>query len=130
VAVGRQAQPGLFDASINDLAAIGVRMFFGYGDANFNLGEHIPIEMRFFTSPEDPSAQAALIGGAGQGAPQTTPTQSGGQIDRYRLLTARCGSRDRLDRRRRAPHAGEHGAEGDRGQRLPARWRRLAQVPQ
>jgi hypothetical protein len=87
LAVGQAVQPGLFDASINDLAPIGERLFFGYGDANYNLGEQIPIELRFFSSADDPTAQAAAVDGAGQGAPQSSPTQSGEeQIDRYRLL--------------------------------------------
>lgn len=87
MAIGEQVQPGLYDASINDLAPLGERMYFGYGDANYNLGEHTPIEFRFFTSPDDPAAQAASVDGAGQGAPQTIPTQSGEeQIDRFRLL--------------------------------------------
>lgn len=87
LAVGEMFQPSGFRRSITDLAPFGERMFFGYGDADYNLGEHTPIEMRYFASPDDPAAKPTLIDGEGQGAPQTTPYQSGEeQIDRYRVL--------------------------------------------
>lgn len=87
LAVGEQVKGGNFNASITDLAPMGDRMFIGYGDADYNLGEHTPIEIRYFGSKDDPTAKAATIDAEGQGAPQTTPTQSGEeQIDRYRLL--------------------------------------------
>jgi hypothetical protein len=86
LAVGTAMNPGVFDAHIHDLAPLGDRMFIGYGDATYNLGEHIPIEFRFFTKGE-PAIQPATIDGAGQGAPQTSPYQSGEeQIDRFRVL--------------------------------------------
>ena len=86
LAVGTAMNPGVFDAHVHDLASLGDRMFIGYGDANYNLGEHIPIEIRFFSKGE-PTAQPANIDAAGQGAPQTTPYQSGEeQIDRFRVL--------------------------------------------
>ncbi len=88
LAVGRKHQPGKFNASINELMAAGDRLFFGYGDADYNLGEKIPIEMRAFRSPDDPaSVEGVVVLGDGQGAPQKTPRQSGEeQIDRYRML--------------------------------------------
>jgi len=62
-------------------------MFIGYGDANVNLGEQTPIEMRAFSSADDPATQALTIDGAGQGAPQTSPVQTGEEeIDRFRVL--------------------------------------------
>lgn len=85
--VGAQVQPGLFNMRINDLAASEARLWIAYGDADYNLGEHIPIEFRYFVSADDPAAQSANIDAAGQGAPQTTPYQSGEeQIDRYRFF--------------------------------------------
>lgn len=87
LAVGKKSYPNKFDSSINDLAPFGDKMFFGYGDATYNLGEKIPIEFRSFSSSDDPTAKASVVDGAGQGAPQTTPQQSGEeQIDRYRVL--------------------------------------------
>jgi hypothetical protein len=87
LAIGKKFQPNKFNASINDLAPMGDRMFIGYGDADYNLGEKIPIEFRFFASPDDPTHASSIVDGAGQGAPQMTPQQSGEeQIDRYRLL--------------------------------------------
>lgn len=87
LAVGRKFQPNKFNASINELAPIDDRLFIGYGDADYNLGEKIPIEFRFFASSDDPTAASAIVDGSGQGAPQTEPQQSGEeQIDRYRLL--------------------------------------------
>lgn len=87
LAVGQSVQGDNFNHSINDLAAMGDRLFIAYGDADYNLGEHTPIEIRYFASPDDPTAQPATIDGAGQGEVQTTPYQSGEeQIDRYRLL--------------------------------------------
>ena len=88
LAVGRKHQPGKFNASINELMAAGDRLFFGYGDADYNLGEKIPIEMRAFRSADDPaSVEAIVVLGDGQGAPQKTTRQSGEeQIDRYRML--------------------------------------------
>ncbi len=87
LAIGKKFQGTRFNASINELAPMDDRLFIGYGDADYNLGEKIPIEFRFFASPDDPMAQALVVDGAGQGAPQKTPLQSGEeQIDRYRLL--------------------------------------------
>lgn len=85
--IGKKFQGTRFNASINELAPMDDRLFIGYGDADYNLGEKIPIEFRFFASPDDPMARALAVDGAGQGAPQKTPLQSGEeQIDRYRLL--------------------------------------------
>src|SRR5882672_4191554 len=82
LAIGKKFQPNRFNASINELAPMGDRMFIGYGDADYNLGEKIPIEFRFFASADDPSVAAAIVDGAGQGAPQMIPQQSGEeQID-------------------------------------------------
>jgi len=87
LAVGQEVQPGKFNAGIHDLLPFGERMFFGYGDADYNLGENIAIELRHFESPDDPAAKAATIDADGHGAPQTSPYQSGEeQIDRFRLL--------------------------------------------
>ncbi len=87
LAVGQQIQGDNFNHSINDLAPIGDRLFVSYGDATYNLGEQIPIEFRYFASPDDPVASPAPVDGAGQGEVQTTPYQSGEeQIDRYRML--------------------------------------------
>jgi hypothetical protein len=87
IEVGTQVQPGLFNMRINDLAATEARLWIAYGDADYNLGEDIPIEFRYFASADDPNAQSATIDAAGQGAPQTTPSQSGEeQIDRYRFF--------------------------------------------
>lgn len=88
LAIGRKYGKDKFNASITELMPFGGRLFIGYGDATLNLGEKTPIEMRAFTSPDDPSAVTALVvAGDGQGAPQTTPRQSGEeQIDRYRVL--------------------------------------------
>jgi len=85
--VGDDELPGKYDAAINELAPFGDVLWFGYGDGTYNMGEYTPIEFRFFGSPDDPTAAAALVDAAGQGAPQDTPTQSGEeQIDRYRIL--------------------------------------------
>ncbi|MBK9001669.1 MAG: hypothetical protein IPM35_38600 [Myxococcales bacterium] len=85
--MGEATYPNDFNRAIVDLAPFGQKLFIGYGDATRNLGEKTPIEFRFFASPTEPTAQAAIVDGAGQGAPQTTPQQSGEeQIDRYRLL--------------------------------------------
>lgn len=85
--VGKRAQPGKFNASITELMPFGGRLFFGYGDADYNLGGRTPIEMRAFGSADDPAVVALNVEGAGQGAPQKTPRQSGEeQIDRYRIL--------------------------------------------
>lgn len=76
-----------FDMAINELMPFGDRLFFGYGDATYNLGEKIPIEIRAFTSADDPAHAALPIDGAQQGEAQKTPTQSGEeQIDRFRIL--------------------------------------------
>jgi hypothetical protein len=78
---------GDFERGIHDLAPHGDRLWLAYGDGTLNLGEYIPIEFRFFASPGDPTAVGAVVDGAGQGAPQSTPLQSGEeQIDRYRVL--------------------------------------------
>lgn len=87
LAVGAATQPGLFNAKIVDLAATDTRLYIAYGDADYNLGEQIPIEFRFFTTKDDPTAQAANVDATGQGAAQTTPSQTGEeQIDRYRFF--------------------------------------------
>jgi hypothetical protein len=87
LAVGQATYPATFNRAIVDLAPLGTKMFIGYGDATYNLGEKTPIEFRFFSSADDPTAQAAVVDGAGQGEQQTTPQQSGEeQIDRYRVL--------------------------------------------
>jgi len=87
LAVGEQVRPGEFNAGIHDLAPFGGRLWLAYGDADYNLGEQIPIELRYFAAPDDPRAAAAEVAGEGQGAPQVTPLQSGEeQIDRYRVL--------------------------------------------
>jgi len=87
LAVGQATYPATFNRAIVDLAPFGAKMFIGYGDATYNLGEKTPIEFRFFSSADDPTAQAAVVNGAGQGEQQTTPEQSGEeQIDRYRVL--------------------------------------------
>lgn len=87
LAVGEQEQPGIFNAKIVDLAATETRLYIAYGDADYNLGEQIPIEFRFFSSKDDPTHAAATVDATGQGAPQTTPYQTGEeQIDRYRFF--------------------------------------------
>lgn len=87
LAVGRKYQKDKFNASITELTAFGGRLFFGYGDADYNLGEKTPIEMRAFSSDDDANVVALPITADGQGAAQKTPTASGEeQIDRYRVL--------------------------------------------
>lgn len=79
--------PDRFLGGIHDLAALGDRLWIGYGDANNNLGTFVPIEFRAFTSDDDPAATAFAVDGAGQGAEQDVPTRTGEeQIDRYRVL--------------------------------------------
>src|SRR5687768_12893407 len=39
--VGEAEQPGIFNAKIVDLAATETRLYIGYGDADYNLGEQI-----------------------------------------------------------------------------------------
>jgi len=88
IAIGQAKLPKKFDPSINELFPYGGRMWFGYGDANYNMGTYTPIEFRVFATSTDPTAKAMVVDGKGQGADQTIPTQSGEeQIDRYRA----CG---------------------------------------
>jgi len=78
-AVGEVEQP-FFDPGINELMPAGQRLWIGYGDGTYNLGEILPIEFRYFAGPDDPAAAAATVDGAGQGAEQTSPTQSGEEV--------------------------------------------------
>ena len=45
---------GLFLRGVHDLVVWEGRLYLGYGDANVNLGRVIPIEVRSFTSPDEP----------------------------------------------------------------------------
>lgn len=86
IAIGNVKLPRKFSSAIHELAPFGGRMWLGYGDADYNMGTHTPIELRSFASQEDPTATAAPVDGKGQGADQKIPTQTGEeQIDRYRI---------------------------------------------
>jgi len=74
-----------YDESVNELFVFGDRMWIGYGDGTYNMGGWLPIEFRYFSSPDDPEAFAAEVDGAGEGAEQETPYESGEEvIVRYR----------------------------------------------
>jgi hypothetical protein len=123
ISVGGDYFPNGFNQAITELHPLGDRLWLGYGDGTLNLGEETPIEIRFFASPIDPAAAAAAIDGAGQGAPQTTPYQSGEeQIDRFRLLDGALWQAgvDSIEPRR-ARHASQNQPEGHPGQRVRSR---------
>jgi len=61
-----------FMKEIFDLAVFEDRLYFGYGDANLNLGRNTPIEIRFFTDPMSTEYSFDF----------TTDEE---QIDRYRI---------------------------------------------
>lgn len=59
IAVGERVAPrGRFLRGVQDLAVFDGRLFFGYGDANINLGRETPIELRAFADEGAPSATA------------------------------------------------------------------------
>ncbi len=75
-----------FNRAITDLRLFEGRLWFGYGDATYNMGGNTPIEFRYFESSEEPTALSAMVNGEGQGAPQATPEATGEeQIDHYRV---------------------------------------------
>ncbi|MBI5611176.1 MAG: hypothetical protein HY902_20045, partial [Deltaproteobacteria bacterium] len=78
--VGKKYYGSKYDKSITDLAAAEGKLWLGYGDGTYNLGEKIPIEFRYFNSPDDPSPSAALCKGEGQGEVQQTPYQTGEEV--------------------------------------------------
>lgn len=86
IAIGNAKLPRKFTSAIHELMPFNDRMWLGYGDADYNMGTHTPIEFRVFASAEDPTATAVAVDGRGQGPDQTVPTQTGEeQIDRYRI---------------------------------------------
>jgi len=72
-AVGEKLFSGAYAQGIHDLAPLSDRLYLGYGDGNVNMGEHIAIDFRAFTSPDDPG-------------PVSEEASFEEQLDRYRLL--------------------------------------------
>ena len=50
-----------FMHDIFDMAVFDGKLYFGYGDANLNLGHDTPIELRYFTAPEPTAIQFDFI---------------------------------------------------------------------
>lgn len=57
IAAGAEAHPDdPFLRGVHDLAAFDGHLWIGYGDATYNLGRVVPIQLRGFTDPDDPTA--------------------------------------------------------------------------
>lgn len=62
LAAGEAAHPAdPFLRGIHDLAAFDGHLWIGYGDATYNLGRVIPIQLRGFSDPADPQAVIAEL---------------------------------------------------------------------
>ena len=59
LAVGEQRYgPAGFLRGIHDLVVFADRLFLAYGDANVNMGRHVPIEVRAYVDPALPTPEA------------------------------------------------------------------------
>ncbi|RJO73214.1 MAG: hypothetical protein C4523_01725 [Myxococcales bacterium] len=73
IAVGEEEDIAGFYRGIHELMPYNDRLYIGYGDGTYNLGEYVPIEFRYFASPDDTQITSEFA-------------SSEEQIDRYRIL--------------------------------------------
>jgi len=63
LAAGYGRHRGLFRKGIHDLVVYEGRLYLAYGDAEHNLGDVVPIGLRYLASPDDPTPMTELVTG-------------------------------------------------------------------
>ena len=61
LAAGYARHHGLFRKGIHDLVVHEGRLYLAYGDAQHNLGDAVPIALRYLASPDDPTPVSELV---------------------------------------------------------------------